>query len=176
MAQHDLNPQAFTIGGKPAWTFDALPAVGAPAPAFHLADAAFRDWELGDFAGKRKVLNVAPSLDTPVCQMAAKKFTEAVAAWQDTVLLNVTADLPFAQARFCAGLSCGENVRFLSSFRAPEFGMDYGVLIVEHPMMGLLARAQIVIDGTDTVRFAALTPELTQEPDYEAVLRALDGI
>ena len=168
----ELQPQAFTIHGGPARTFDRLPVPGAPAPALHLADQDFKDWSLADFPGKKKILNIVPSLDTPVCQLSAKKFNEEVAKRPDAVVLTTSADLPFAQARFCSTLQA-PNGKFLSTFRSPEFGMDYGTLIVEHALMGLQARAVVVLDETDTVLHSQLVPELTREPDYAAALAAL---
>ena len=168
----ELEPQAIQIHGNPAYTFDRLPAVGEPAPALHLADPEFKDWTLADFPGKQKVLNIVPSLDTPVCQVSARKFNEAVAQRSDVVVLTISADLPFAQGRFCASVQA-PNGKFLSTFRAPEFGLDYGTLIVEHALMGLQARAVIVLDEQDFVKHRQLVPELTQEPDYAAALAAL---
>lgn len=168
----ELEPQPIAIQGRPAWTFDRLPAVGSPAPDFRLADPEFKDWTLADFTGKKMILNVVPSLDTAVCRQSAQKFNEAIAARADGVVLTISADLPFAQARFCAALKT-PNGLFLSTFRAPEFGMDYGTLIVEHAWMGLQARAVIVLDERDVVRHVQLVPELTQEPDYAAALAAL---
>ncbi len=168
----ELNPQAFTIHGNPAHTFNQLPAVGEAAPALHLADQEFKDWTLEDFPGKKKILNIVPSLDTPVCQVSAKRFNEEVAARSDVVVLTISADLPFAQGRFCATLKT-PNGKFLSTFRSPEFGMDYGTLIVEHALMGLQARAVIVLDEKNVVLHSQLVPELTTEPDYAAALAAL---
>ena len=168
----ELEPQAFAIGGNPARTFSKLPAVGEAAPALHLADAEFKNWTLADFPGKKKILNVVPSLDTAVCQLSAKTFNEAVAKRADAVVLTISADLPFAQARFCATRPA-PNGKFLSTFRSPEFGMDYGTLIVEHALMGLQARAVIVLDENNVVRHAQLVPEMTHEPDYAAALAAL---
>lgn len=168
----ELHPQAITIRGAPAQTFDRLPAVGRAAPSFCLADGEFRDRTLADYAGKKKILNIVPSLDTPVCQRSARTFIEAVAKRADTVVLTVSADLPFAQARFCATLAASSG-GFLSTFRSPEFGMAYGTLIVEHALMGLQARAVVVVDENDVVRHAQLVPELAQEPDYAAALAAL---
>ena len=169
----ELEPQPFAIRGEPARTFRRLPAVGRAAPALRLADQDFKDWTLDDFPGKKKILNVVPSLDTPVCQLSAKTFNEAVARRADVVVLTISADLPFAQARFCATLQA-PNGRFLSTFRSPEFGMDYGTLIVEHALMGLQARAVIVLDEDNVVKHVQLAPELTSEPDYGAALAALD--
>lgn len=170
---NELHPQAFTIRGAPARTFTALPAVGAKAPDFRLADQEFKDWTLADFPGKKKILNVVPSLDTSVCQLSAKKFNEEVAKRTDAVVLTISADLPFAQARFCATLKA-PNGKFLSTFRSPEFGMDYGTLIVEHALMGLQARAVIVLDENNVVRHSQLVSELTHEPNYAAALAALE--
>ncbi len=169
----ELEPQSILIEGSPAHTFDRLPAVGEPAPALQLADAEFKDWTLDDFPGKQKILNIVPSLDTPVCQLSARKFNEAIAQRSDVVVLTISADLPFAQGRFCASVQAS-NGKFLSTFRAPEFGMDYGTLIVEHALMGLQARAVIVLDGQNIVKHRELVSELTQEPDYAAALAALD--
>lgn len=174
MNEHELRPQALTIGGAPAYTFDALPAVGKPAPDFHLADANFKDWTLADFRGKRLLLNVVPSLDTPVCALSARTFHAEAAARKNLVVLTISADLPFAQARFCENLKM-PNGMFLSTFRSPEFGMDYGTLLVEHSMMGLQARAVIVVDEQGVVLYSKLVPELTREPDYAAAWAALDA-
>ena len=168
----ELRPQLFTIQGQPARTFHQLPEVGSAAPALCLADAEFKDWTLGDFSGKKKILNVVPSLDTPVCRLSAKKFNAEVARRNDVVVLTISADLPFAQARFCATLKT-PNGKFLSTFRSPEFGMDYGTLIVEHALMGLQARAVIVLDENNVVKHCQLVSELTHEPDYAAALAAL---
>ena len=169
---NELHPQASTIHGAPARTFDALPAVGRAAPPLRLADADFKDWTLADFAGKKKILNVVPSLDTPVCQLSARTFNASVAERADVAVLTISADLPFAQARFCATLQA-PNGKFLSTFRSPEFGMDYGTLIVEHALMGLQARAVIVLDENNVVKHRQLVPEMTHEPDYAAALAAL---
>lgn len=169
----ELKPQAFTIHGEPARTFNQLPAVGSAAPALHLADQDFKDWTLENFPGKKKILNIVPSLDTPVCQVSAQKFNEEVAVRADVVVLTISADLPFAQARFCQTLQT-PNGKFLSTFRSPEFGMDYGTLIVEHALMGLQARAVVVLDEHNAVKHVQLVPELTSEPNYAAALAALE--
>ncbi len=168
----ELEPQPFTIQGQPAFTFTALPSVGRPAPEFHLTDQSFQDWTLAHFAKKKKVLNIVPSLDLPLSRLSAEKFHAAVAARDDTVVLTISSDLPFALARFSGKLPT-LNGKLLSTFRSPEFGMNYGTLIVEHALMGLQARAVIVLDEHDVVRYAQLVPELRQEPDYAAALAAL---
>lgn len=169
----ELEPQLLAIRGEPARTFDRLPVVGQPAPDFRLADPGFRDRTLADFAGKKKVLNVVPSLDTSVCQRSARKFDEKLVGRTDVVVLTISADSPFALARYCASANTS-NGQFLSTFRAPEFGMDYGTLIVEHAWMGLQARAVIVLDEGDVVKHVQLVSELTREPDYEAAWAALE--
>ena len=168
----ELQPQAFTIHGNPARTFNRLPVVGSVAPTLRLTDRDFKDWTLDDFPGKKKILNVVPSLDTAVCQLSARKFNEEMARRTDAVVLTISADLPFAQARFCSTLQA-PNGKFLSTFRSPEFGLDYGTLIVEHALMGLQARAVIVLDERNVVQHAQLVPEMTREPDYAAALAAL---
>ena len=168
----ELEPQAILIQGSPAHTFDRLPAVGERAPGLQLADPEFKDRTLDDFPGKQKILNIVPSLDTPVCQRSARKFNEAIAERSDVVVLTISADLPFAQARFCATLRT-PNGTFLSTFRSPEFGMNYGTLIVEHELMGLQARAVVVLDEQNVVLHTQLVSELTHEPDYAAALAAL---
>lgn len=161
-----------TFKGNPIHTSGELPAKGVKAPDFKLTQTDLSNVSLKDFAGKKKILNIVPSLDTAVCQLSAKKFNEEVARRPDVVVLTISADLPFAQARFCASLKT-PNGKFLSTFRSPEFGMDYGTLIVEHPLMGLQARAVVVLDERDVVRHAQLVSEMTHEPDYAAALAAL---
>ncbi len=168
----ELEPQHLMIRGRAAFTFDRLPVPGSRAREFQLADPDFQDWTLGDFAGKKKVLNIVPSLDTPGCLRSVQEFNEALAARTDTILLTISGDLPFAMARFCTSLQA-PNGKLLSTFRSPEFGMDYGTLIVEHPLMGLQARAVVVLDEENVVLFRQLVPELTDEPDYAAALQAL---
>lgn len=169
----ELHPQPIAINGTPAFTFDALPEIGSVAPPIHLPDADFKDWSLEDFPGKKKILNIVPSLDTPVCQLSAKRFNEDIATRDEVVVLTISADLPFAQSRFCETLKA-PNGKFLSTFRSPEFGMDYGTLIVEHALMGLQARAVVVLDEQNIVIHRQLVPELTHEPDYAAALAALN--
>lgn len=161
-----------TFKGAPINTNGALPAVGAPAPDFKLVAANLKDVSLADYAGKKKLLNIVPSLDTPVCALSTKKFNEHAKTHPDTVILVISADLPFAQGRFCGneGLS---NVVALSLMRSRQFAEDYGVLVTDGPLAGLTARAVVVLDENDVVRHAELVPEIAQEPDYEAALAAL---
>ena len=151
-----------------------LPAVGSQAPAFTLTGKDLSDAGLADFAGKKVVLNVFPSIDTPVCAASVRRFNAEASALGDTVVLCISADLPFAAGRFCTveGL---DKVVPLSAFRSPAFGKDYGVVIAEGPLRGLLSRAIIVIDRAGKVVYTEHVAEITNEPDYEAALRALVG-
>ncbi len=161
-----------TFKGNPIHTSGNLPAKGATAPDFKLTKTDLSDVSLKDFAGMKKILNVTPSLDTGVCATSAKKFNEAVSSLGDVVLLNVSADLPFAAGRFCEsnGLM---NVVALSTFRSPDFAQAYGVRIVDGPLAGLTARAVVVLDAQNKVLHAELVPEIAQEPNYEAALAAV---
>lgn len=161
-----------TFKGNPVKTAGAVPATGAKAPAFTLAGKDLSDVKLADFAGKKVVLNIFPSIDTPVCAMSVRRFNAEAASLGDTVVLCISADLPFAHGRFCSveGL---EKVVPCSVFRSPEFGKDYGVVIAEGPLRGLLSRAVVIVDGAGQVVYTEHVAEITNEPDYEAALRAL---
>lgn len=161
-----------TLKGTPFRLEGTLPAVGTTAPALCLTAGDLSDVTLAKFAGQRKVLNIVPSLDTPTCATSTRKFNERAAALTNTVVLVISADLPFAAGRFCAteGL---ERVQHLSTFRHPEFLTAWGVKIAEGPLAGLCARAVVVLDERDSVRYVQLVPEIADEPDYEAALRAL---
>lgn len=161
-----------TLRGTPINLVGELPAVGSTAPDFKLTTSGLEDVGLADYAGKRRVLNILPSLDTPTCATSTRKFNEHAASLDNTVVLVVSADLPFAQKRFCEteGL---ERVVPLSMMRDRNFGKDYGVLIEDGPMAGITARAVVVIDENDRVAHAELVPEIAQEPDYQAALDAL---
>ena len=161
-----------TFKGNPIQTSGHLPDKGAVAPDFKLAKTDLSDAGLKDFAGKKKILNIVPSLDTGVCATSAKKFNEAVSALGSVVLLNVSADLPFAAGRFCESNSL-KNVVALSTFRSPDFAKAYGVGIVSGPLAGLTARAVVVLDAQNRVLHAELVPEIAQEPNYEAALAAV---
>jgi len=149
-----------------------LPQAGSTAPAFKLTGADLSDKEPVDFRGKAKILNIVPSLDTPVCAVSARKFSEEISRRQNVVLLNISADLPFAQKRFCESNGL-KNVVTLSTFRSPAFGPDYGVLIASGPLTGLMSRAVVVLDSQDKVLYVELVPEIAQEPDYAAALSML---
>jgi thiol peroxidase len=161
-----------TLKGNPINTSGELPAVGAKAPDFQLTGGDLKDVSLRDFAGKRKILNIVPSLDTAVCATSTRKFNEKAGALPNTVVLVVSADLPFASKRFCTteGLA---NVVPLSLMRSREFAQSYGVLIQDGPLAGITARAVVVLDENDQVVHGQLVPEIGQEPDYEAALAAV---
>ena len=160
-----------TFKGNPIQTAGALPKVGARAPAFKLTAVDLADVGLEQFAGKKKIISIVPSLDTSVCAASAVKFDRDVAALPDTVLINVSADLPFAQKRFCDSQGL-KNVVTLSTLRSPSFGKDYGVQIVTGPLAGLMSRAVLVLDRNDTVVYAEQVPEIAREPDYATALFA----
>ena len=161
-----------TFKGNPIQTIGTLPAQGAAAPDFKLTAGDLSDATLSTFAGKRKILNIVPSLDTSVCQMSARRFNQAVGSFSDVVMLNVSADLPFAQKRFCDAEKLSHVVN-LSTFRSPDFGSRYGVTITIGPLAGLLSRAVVVLDAGNRVIHSEQVPEIAQEPNYDAALAAL---
>jgi thiol peroxidase len=161
-----------TLQGNEIHTNGELPAVGSEAPDFHLVDGELADKYLADFAGKKKLLNIVPSLDTGVCATSTKKFNEAAAARDNVVMLVISADLPFAQGRFC-GAETIDKVIPLSMMRSRNFAKDYGVLIEDGPLAGITARAVVVIDENDKVVYTEMVPEIAQEPDYDSALAAL---
>lgn len=160
-----------TLGGNPVNTVGDLPAVGSSAPSFTLAGADLSDVTAASFGGKKVVLNIFPSIDTPTCASSVRTFNERVAGRDDAVVLCVSQDLPMAQARFC-GAEGIENVTTGSAFRS-DFGEAYGVQLAEGKLAGLLARAVVVLDESGTVVHSQLVPEIAQEPDYDAALGAL---
>ena len=161
-----------TLKGNPCHTSGDLPAVGSTAPDFRLTPADLQDVGLDAYAGKKKLLNIVPSLDTPVCATSTQKFNAAMAAKSDAVALVISADLPFAQKRFC-GAEGIENVISLSMMRSKNFAKDYGMLITDGPLAGLCGRAVVVLDAANKVLYTELVPEITQEPDYDAAIAAL---
>ncbi len=161
-----------TLQGEPIHTNGDLPAVGSQAPEFRLVTTDLKDVNLGDYAGKKKLLNIVPSLDTPVCAVSTKRFNEAVKGRNDLVVLVISADLPFASDRFCSAEGI-DNVVTLSMMRSRNFAKDYGVLIEDSPLAGITARAVVVLDASDRVTYTELVPEIGQEPDYDAALAAL---
>jgi len=161
-----------TFHGSPVKTSGSLPKVGSKAPSFELTGADLGQVHCTDEKGLWTVLNIFPSIDTPVCALSVKRFNKEAAAKANTRVLCISADLPFAQGRFC-GAEGIKNVKNLSTFRAPNFGRDYGVLIVDSPLAGLLARAVVVVDPQGIVRYTELVPEIAQEPNYDAALAAI---
>lgn len=161
-----------TLKGNEIHTAGEFPRVGGKAPDFTLTDRDLNDVSLAHWMGKKKVLSIFPSIDTPVCALSTRKFNDYARTHDDTVMLMVSADLPFAHKRFCGdeGLA---NVVTLSTMRAADFARSYGVEITDGPMAGLTARAIVVLDENDTVVHSELVPEIAQEPDYEAALKAL---
>ncbi len=159
-----------TIKGNPINTAGELPAVGASAPAFTLVGTDLGAVGNDQFSGKAVLLNIFPSVDTPVCAASVRTFNERAAA-TGTAVLNVSKDLPFAQKRFC-GAEGLEDVLTASAFR-DSFGEDYGVTLVDGPFEGLLGRAVVVIGADGKVVYTELVPEIAQEPDYDAALAAL---
>ena len=147
-----------------------LPAVGSSAPNFTLTDTSLNDLSLSDFEGQTLVLNIFPSIDTPTCQKSVRQFNERLSQIEGVNVVNVSVDLPFAQSRFCAAEGL-ERVSNASAFRSPEFGQDYGVTIIDTQRRGLFARAVVVIKDS-TVIYSELVKELTEEPNYDAVLSA----
>jgi thiol peroxidase len=160
-----------TLGGNPIHTSGNLPPVGAKAPDFKLTAGDLKDLTLADFKGKKKVLNIVPSLDTPVCATSTRRFNKDAAALPNVAVLVISADLPFAAKRFCTteGLA---NVTPLSTFRS-TFAKDWGVAIVDGPLAGVTSRAVVVLDEHDKVVYEEQVPEIKQEPNYDAALAAL---
>ena len=161
-----------TLKGQEIHTSAELPPVGSQAPDFVLVDKDLNDRTLADFRGKKKLLNIVPSLDTPVCATSTKKFNDYAKGRDDVVMLVISADLPFAQARFC-GAEGVDKVVPLSMMRSRKFAKDYGVLITDGPLAGITARAVVVLDENDRVVHTELVPEIAQEPDYDRALAAL---
>ena len=160
-----------TLGGTPFAISGDLPAAGDAAPGFTLTGGDLGDISLGDYAGQRLILNVFPSVDTPVCAASVRRFNEEAAALEGVSVLCVSRDLPFAHGRFCAAENI-EAVSCASEMRDGSFGDAYGLRIAEGPLNGLLARAVVVVDGDGQVRYSQLVPEIKEEPDYDAALAA----
>lgn len=172
MSKDISNKTAVTLGGAPLTLFGAFPAVGKTAPAFTLVNKELQDVTLQSFAGKRKVLNIVPSLDTAVCATSARKFNEAASKLDNTVVLVISADLPFAMSRFCVAEGL-DNVVTLSLMRGRDFMRNYGVKIADTKLAGVTARAVLVLDANDKVIHAELVDDITHEPNYDAALNAL---
>lgn len=161
-----------TLKGNPVTVAGNLPRKGAPASDFTLVGKDLKNVSLRDYTGKRKVLNIVPSLDTPTCQKSTRVFNEKASAMNNTVVLVVAADLPFAMSRFC-GAEGLNNVVTLSTLRDRNFHRAYGVDIVDGALEGLTARAVVVLDENDKVLHAELVGEIGNEPNYDAALAAL---
>jgi len=161
-----------TLQGNACNTNGELPAVGTTAPDFHLVDGKLNDVRLADYSGRKKLLNIVPSLDTPTCALSTKKFNERASGRDDVVMLMISADLPFAMGRFCTveGL---ENVIPLSMMRSRNFAKDYGMLITDGPLAGITARGVVVLDENNQVVYTELVAEIADEPNYDAALAAL---
>ena len=164
-----------TLKGNEINTIGNLPGIGELAPDFTLTKTDLLDVSLSDYKGKKVILNIFPSLDTPVCAMSVRRFNAEAAKLDNTVILCISRDLPFAHKRFCTteGL---ENVVPLSELRNDEFSKKYGVKIIDGPMAGLMARAVIILDESGVIKYKELVPEIVQEPDYEKALEELRGI
>ena len=161
-----------TLQGNEINTNGDLPAVGAAAPDFKLTYKDLEDKSLADFKGKKKLLNIVPSLDTPVCATSTKKFNESLGDRKDVAVLIISADLPFAMGRFC-GAENTDKVTVLSMMRNKNFAKDYGVLIQDGPLAGITARAIVVLDEDDKVVYREMVPEIAQEPNYDKAIASL---
>lgn len=164
--------QTVTLGGNPINLAGNFPSKGDIAPAFSLVAKDLSDVSLASFAGKRKILNIFPSIDTPTCATSVRQFNAKAGTLPDTVVLCISADLPFAQARFC-GAEGLDNVVTLSTMRGAEFIKAYGVAMTSGPLVGLTARAVVVLDENNTVLHSELVGEIKNEPDYAAALAVL---
>jgi thiol peroxidase len=160
-----------TLKGNSVHTSGNLPEVGSKSPDFKLVKNDLSEVTLQSYQGKNKVLNIFPSVDTGVCATSVRKFNEKAAALNNTVVLNISADLPFAQARFC-GAEGIKNCETLSSFRS-EFGKSWGLQMTDSPLAGLLSRCVIVLSPENKVLYTEQVPEIAQEPDYEKALKSL---
>ena len=161
-----------TLQGNKINTNGDVPKVGSAAPDFVLVDSDLNDISLSNYDGKNIILNIIPSLDTPVCQKSTKIFNEKASSLSDIVVLAVSADLPFAMKRFCSAESI-ESVKPMSMMRSRNFAKDYGVLLVDGPLSGITARAVVVIDKDKKIIHSELVQEIANEPNYEAALNSL---
>jgi thiol peroxidase len=168
------NPTT-SLNGTPVKLYGDFPQVGKPAPSFSLVNKDLEDISLGSYGSKIKVLNIVPSLDTPTCQASARRFNKEAGSLNNTVVINISTDLPFAMARFCSseGLTRVDN---LSLMRGREFMRDYGVKVADGPLAGLTARAVVILDSNNVVRYTELVTDIKNEPNYDAALAALKAI
>ena len=161
-----------TLKGSPVNTIGDLPLVGSKAPEFSLVGSNLADVKNNDFAGKRMVLNIFPSLDTATCAASVRRFNVEAAKLDNAVVVCISKDLPFAHGRFCVAEGIA-NVVSASEFRSNNFGKNFGVMITDGPLQGLMARAVVVVDKDGTVLHSQLVPEITEEPDYQSALDSL---
>jgi len=164
--------QSTTLGGTLVELHGDFPEIGKPAPPFTLVSKDLQDITLESFGGKRKILNIVPSLDTATCAASERRFNQIAGGLDNTIVITISADLPFAMARFCASEGLN-NVVNLSLMRGREFLRNYGVEIASGVLTGLAARAVIVLDGNNVVRYTELVSEIKNEPNYDAALAAL---
>ncbi len=160
-----------TLDGSPTRTSGELPALGSTAPDFTLTGTDLQDVQLATYAGRKKILSIFPSVETGVCASAAARFNGLASQLEDTVILNISADLPFAAHRFCSSGKLNSIIS-LSCYRYPEFGRVYGMTILEGAFQGLLARSVLVLDRQNHVVYAEVVKEIAHEPDYDRILAA----
>jgi thioredoxin-dependent peroxiredoxin len=170
--KHQKEMAKITLKGNPINTVGELPAAGSKAPDFKLVKSDLSEVTLGELKGKNIVLNIFPSLDTAVCAASVRRFNEEAGKLDNTVVVCVSKDLPFAHGRFCSAEGI-ENVVTASDFRDGSFGSAYGVAIADGPLAGLHSRAVVVVDANGNVKYSEQVPEIVQEPDYEAALKAV---
>ncbi len=163
-----------TFLGKPLTTSGELPQVGSKVPGFSLVSGKLNDVTLTTYAGKKKILSIVPSLDTPTCAASTRIFNQKANTYENTVVLVISADLPFAQSRFCESEDL-KNVIPLSTFRS-NFAEDYGVNILDTVLAGLMARAIVIIDEKNNVAYTELVTEIADEPDYESALEIIKNL
>jgi thiol peroxidase len=161
-----------TLKGSPVNTIGELPVVGSKAPDFSLVGTNLSEVKNADFKGKQLVLNIFPSLDTATCAASVRRFNVEAAKLENTAVVCISKDLPFAHGRFCAAEGIA-NVVSASEFRSNNFGKSFGVMITDGPLQGLMARAVVVVDKNGTVLHSQLVPEITEEPDYQSALDSL---
>lgn len=162
------------FNGQPCHTYGTVPSVGETAPDFTLTGVNLDPVKLSDYKGKQVVLNIFPSLDTAVCARSVRRFNEDASKLEDTVVLCISEDLPFAMARFCT-LEGLNDVIPASAFRSPEFVEKYGVQLIDGPLKGLLARVVLIVDKEGKIIYRDVVEEITHDPDYDAAMKVLQG-
>ena len=169
----ELEPQQLALGEGTAWTFDRGPRAGEPAPRLELPDAAFKMWSLAEFEGRERVVATVPTFETPAGRESLSRLVEIARKRPDCEVFGVSVDVPFALVRVLDEARPPENLRLLSAFRSPEVGMEWGTLLVEHPMMGLLARAVFVVAPAGTVKPAEVAKDVLGQAAWDAAAAAL---